>query len=72
MILYSHREDVAPYNNYIFFKKNSGFETRFLNLHTNASGIEEVTTWLNDKYFDHIKVVAVGALVVFTKKCKHS
>jgi hypothetical protein len=26
-----------------------------------------VTTWLNARYFDHIEVIVVGALIMFTK-----
>lgn len=50
-------EDVVAYNNLVFLE-NCAPETRHVNLHTNASGDQEVTTWLNDTYFDHIERLA--------------
>jgi ATP-dependent DNA helicase PIF1 len=33
---------------------------------TNATNIEYIQSWLNNKSFNHIHIIAVGALVMFT------
>jgi ATP-dependent DNA helicase PIF1 len=33
----------------------------------NALGIQNVNSWLNDSNFDHIKYIAIGAIVMLTK-----
>ena len=34
---------------------------------TNAADIESATSWLSDTRFNHIEIVVVGCLVMFTK-----
>jgi hypothetical protein len=34
---------------------------------TNATNIEHIQPWLNNKSFNHIHTIAVGALVMFKK-----
>jgi hypothetical protein len=33
---------------------------------TNVTNIEHIQPWLNNKSFNHIHIIAVGALVMFT------
>ncbi len=33
---------------------------------TNATNIEYIQPWLNNKPFNHIHIIAIGALVMFT------
>lgn len=63
-ILCSYREDITIHNNLVFSKKFVIYETSHVSLHAVD---QEVTTWLNDRYFERIEVIAIGALVMFTK-----
>jgi len=38
-----------------------------LKIDTNATNIKHVEPWLNDKFFNHINKIAIGALVMFTE-----
>lgn len=67
MMLCSHREDINTYSILIFSKKISAFETSHVKLPTNASGVEEVTTWLNDRHFVYFEVITIDVLITFTK-----
>jgi hypothetical protein len=36
-------------------------------METNALGIQNVNSWLNDSKFDHIKYIPIGAIAMLTK-----
>jgi hypothetical protein len=63
----THREDVDYYNNLIPHKKIPTNQIDDLQLETNAKNVEHIQFWVNNKRFNHMQHVTLGALVMLTK-----
>jgi hypothetical protein len=66
-ILCTHRKDVDYYNNLILHKKFLVDQIYGIQLETNARNVEHIQSWVNNKRFNHMQHVALGALVMLTK-----
>jgi hypothetical protein len=51
-------------------KQFSIIEIYQVEIDTNATNIKHFEPWLNDKYFNHINKIVIGALIMFTKNVK--
>jgi ATP-dependent exoDNAse (exonuclease V) alpha subunit len=66
-ILCTHRKDVDYYNNLILHKKFPADQIYAIQLETNARNVEHIQSWVNNKRFNHMQHVALGALVMLTE-----
>jgi hypothetical protein len=66
-ILCTHWKDVGYYNDLIFHKKFSTNQIYAIQLETNASNVEHIQSWVNNKRFNHMQHVALEALVMLTE-----
>ncbi len=66
-ILCTHRKDVDYYNNLILHKKFPADQIYAIQLETNARNVEHNQSWVNNKRFNHMQHVALGALVMLTE-----
>ncbi len=66
-ILCTHRKDVDYYNDLILHKKFSSDQIYAIQLETNARNVEHIQSWVNNKRFNHMQHVALGALVMLTE-----
>jgi hypothetical protein len=66
-ILCTHWKDVDYYNDLIFHKKFLADQIYAIQLETNARNVEHIQSWVNNKRFNHMQHVALGALVMLTK-----
>jgi hypothetical protein len=53
-------------------KQFSIIEIYQVKININATNIKHNEPWLNDKSFNHINNIVIGALVMFTKQCYHT
>ncbi len=65
-ILYTHKIDVEKYNTIVLQKHFSTLKIYQVKMDTNATNIKYIQPWLNNKSFNHIHIIVVGALVMFT------
>jgi hypothetical protein len=66
-ILSTHKTIVEEYNNIMLHKKFSIIEIYQVKIDTKfATNIKHFELWLNDKYFNHINKVVIGALRMLT------
>jgi hypothetical protein len=65
-ILCTHKINVEKYNTIVLQKRFSTFKIYQVKMDTNATNIEHIQPWLNNKSFNHIHIIVVGALVMFT------
>jgi hypothetical protein len=63
-IICTHRKDVNDYNDLIFHKKFPTNQIYAIQLETNARNVEHIQSWVNNKKFNHMQQVALGALVM--------
>jgi hypothetical protein len=66
-ILYTHQKDIHYYNDLIFHKKFLNDQIYVIQLETNARNVEHIQFWVNNKRFNHMQHVALGALVMMNK-----
>jgi hypothetical protein len=66
-MLCTHKKDVDSYNDFILHKKFPVDQIYVIQLETNARNVEHIQSWLNNKRFNHMQRVALGALVMLTK-----
>jgi ATP-dependent exoDNAse (exonuclease V) alpha subunit len=65
-ILCTHKIDVEKYNTIFLQKHFPTFEIYEEKMDTNATNIEHIQPWLNNKFVNYIHTIAVDALVMFT------
>jgi hypothetical protein len=66
-ILCTHQKDVDYYNDLILHKKFPADQIYVIQLETNARNVEHIQSWVNNKRFNHMQHVALGALVMLTE-----
>jgi hypothetical protein len=66
-ILCTHWKDVNYYNNLILHKKFLADQIYAIQLEINEWNVEHVQSWVNNKRFNHLQHVALGALVMLTE-----
>jgi hypothetical protein len=66
-ILCTHWKDVDYYNNLIIHKKFPAYQIYAIQLETNARNVEHIQSWVNNKRFNHMQHVALGALVMLAE-----
>ncbi len=66
IILCTHKVDVEKCNTIALQKHFPTLEIYQVKMDTNATNIKHIQPWLNNKSFNHIHTIAVGALVMFT------
>jgi len=66
-ILCTHWKDVDYYNDLILHKKFPANQIYAIQLETNARNVKHIQSWVNNKRFNHMQHVALGALVMLTK-----
>jgi ATP-dependent exoDNAse (exonuclease V) alpha subunit len=66
-ILCTHRKDIDYYNDLILHKKFPIDQIYVIQLETNAKNVEHIQSWVNNKRFNHMQHVALGALVMLTE-----
>jgi len=66
-ILCTHQKDIDYYNDLIFHKKFPANQIYIIQLETKARNVEHIQSWVNNKRFNHMQHVALGALVMLTK-----
>jgi hypothetical protein len=62
--LCTHWKDVDYYNDLILHKKFHADQIYVIQLETNAKNVEHIQPWVNNKRFNHMEHVALGALVM--------
>jgi len=67
-ILWTHWKDVDYYNDLILHKKFPTDQIYAIQLETNERNVEHIQSWVNNKRFNHMQHLALGALVMLTKK----
>jgi hypothetical protein len=67
IILCTHWKDANYYNNLILHKKFLVDQIYALQLETNARNVEHIQSHVNNKRFNHMQHVALGALVMLIK-----
>jgi len=65
-IFCTHKVDVEKYNTIVLQKHFPTSEIYQVKMDTNATNIEHIQPWLNNKSFNHIHTIAIGALVMLT------
>ncbi len=60
-------EDVDYYNDLILHKKFPTNQIYVIQLETNARNVEHIQSWVNNKRFNHMQHVALGALVMLSE-----
>jgi hypothetical protein len=63
--------NVEKYNTIVLQKHFSTLEIYQVKMDTNATNIEHIQQWLNNKSFNHIHTIVIGALVTFTKNINY-
>ncbi len=63
-ILCMHQKDVDYYNDLILHKKFLVDQIYAIQLETNVRNVEHIQSWVNNKRFNHMQHVALGALVM--------
>jgi len=63
-ILCTHQKDIDYYNDLILHKKFLIDQIYVIQLETNARNVEHIQSWVNNKSFNHMQHVALGALVM--------
>jgi ATP-dependent exoDNAse (exonuclease V) alpha subunit len=66
-ILCTHRTDVDYYNDLILHKKFPADQIYVIQSETNARNVEHIQSWVNNKRFNLMQYVALGALVMLTE-----
>jgi hypothetical protein len=66
-ILCTHKKDVDYYNDLILHKKFPTNQIYVIQLETNARNVKRIQSWVNNKRFNHMQHVALGALVMLTE-----
>jgi hypothetical protein len=66
-ILCTHWKDVDYYNDLILHKKFLTDQIYVIQSKTNARNVEHIQSWVNNKRFNRMQHVALGALVMLTK-----
>jgi len=66
-ILCTHQKDIDYYNDLILHKKFPTDQIYAIQLETNARNVEHIQSWVNNKRFNHMQRVALGALVMLTE-----
>jgi hypothetical protein len=62
----THKKNVEEYNNIMLHKQFSIIEIYPVKIDTKfATNIKHFEPWLNDKYFNHINKIVIGALITF-------
>jgi len=61
-ILCTHQKDIDYYNNLILHKKFPIDQIYAIQLGTNARNVEHIQSWVNNKRFNHMQHLALGAL----------
>jgi hypothetical protein len=64
-ILYTHKVDVEKYNTIDLQKHFPTSKIYQVKMDTNATNIEHIQPWLNNKSSNHIHTIAIGAFVMF-------
>jgi len=64
-ILCTHKLDVEKYNTIALQKHFPTLEIYQVKMDTNAANTEHIQPWLNNKSFNHIHTIAIGAFVMF-------
>jgi ATP-dependent exoDNAse (exonuclease V) alpha subunit len=64
-ILCTHKVDVEKYNTIALQKHFPTSEIYQVKMDTNVTNIEHIQPWLNNKSFNHIHTIAIGAFVMF-------
>ncbi len=67
IILCTHRNDVDYYNDLILHKKFPVDQIYAIQLETNARNVKHIQSWANNKRFNHVQHVALGALVMLNE-----
>jgi hypothetical protein len=67
IILCTHRKDIDYCNNLIIHKKFLANQIYAIQLETNARNVEHIQSWVNNKRFNHMQHIALGALVMLTE-----
>jgi len=62
IILCTHQKDIDYYNNLILHKKFPIDQIYAIQLGTNARNVEHIQSWVNNKRFNHMQHLALGAL----------
>jgi hypothetical protein len=64
----THKKNVEEYYNIMLHKQFSIIEIYLVKIETKfATNIKHFELWLNDKYFNHINKIVIGALIMFIK-----
>jgi len=63
-ILCTHKKDIDYYDDLILHKKFPTDQIYAIQLETNARNVEHIQSWVNNKRFNHMQHVALGALVM--------
>ncbi len=66
-IFCTHRKNVDYYNDLIIHKNFPADQIYTIQLETNARNVEHIQFWVNNKRFNHMQHVALGALVMLTE-----
>jgi hypothetical protein len=66
-IFCTHRKNVDYYNDLIIHKIFPADQIYTIQLETNARNVEHIQFWVNNKRFNHMQHVALGALVMLTE-----
>ncbi len=66
-MLSTHRKEFDYYNDLILHKKFLANQIYVIQLETNARNVEHIQSWVNNKRFNHMQHVALGALVMLTE-----
>jgi ATP-dependent exoDNAse (exonuclease V) alpha subunit len=66
-ILCTHQKNVDYYHDLIIHKKFPTDQIYAIQLETNARNVEHIQSWVNNKRFNHMQHVALGALVMLTE-----
>jgi len=67
IILCTHWKDIDYYNDLILHKKFPIYQIYALQLETNVRNLEHIQSWVNNKRFNHMQHVVLGALVMLTE-----
>jgi hypothetical protein len=67
IIFCTHQKDVDYYNDLILHKKFLANQIYAIQLETNARNVEHIQSWVNNKRFNHMQHIALGALVMLTE-----
>jgi hypothetical protein len=64
-IICTHKVDIEKYNTIVLQKHFPISEIYQVKMDTNVTNIEHIQPWWNNKSFNHIHTIAIGAFVMF-------